>query len=198
MCSAGVTMGLGVLSNVMGGMAQKRQADAEAAAYGANARVNENNARLARAQAESESEKGRIEEERFRKDTAQLRGKQVNSVAASGTEMTGSAAEILNDTKAIEEDDVAIMRKNTQQRKWGFLQEGQNYMQEAENLNTAAKNKKQEARNALTGSLLESAMQVGLQLGSKKLKNTKIDQKMYPAQNPSDYQHWNRNGYYVK
>ena len=196
MCGATFAVGMSVLSTVMGGLSQKRQADAEAAAYKANAAVADNNAKLARAQAEDEVERGRFEEDRFRKDTAQLRGKQRTGISASGLDMAGSAAEVLSDTKAIEEEDAAIIRTNAQRKSWGFMNEGQNYKQQEENYFAAAKNKKAEGKSALAGSLLTAASQVGVQFASSKVP--KIKQIQYPSPNPSDYQHWQRNGYKVQ
>ena len=159
---------MGILSNLMGGVAQKQKYDAQAAAYEANARVNENNARLAEASAQDASDRGKVEENRLRKDTAQLRGRQEAGLSASGVDLTaGSAGDVLSDTRAIEEEDAAWVRHNAQKEKWGFLSERQQHMQESSNNRASAKNAKSAGKMALIGSLASSAAMGAMEFGSK-------------------------------
>lgn len=172
MCS--VTMGLMAGSTLMEGMAQKKQYQAQAAANRADAAIKEENARLARAQAEDEVELGKFEENRLRQKTDQLRGVQKTAIARSGTEATGSAAEILDDTNAIEAEDVAVIKTNAQRNKWGFMQEGQNLMQGAELDRVSARNAEKAGNAAMMTSVLSTAKQVGGHFATKSLTNNKV------------------------
>jgi len=165
MCGGAIITGIGIAGQIMGGFGEKAQYDAQAAAYKANARVSEQNAQLARAQAEQAGEMGKWEEQQFRKDVDQQRGAQKAAVGASGIEMTGSAAAVMDDTRSIEEEDAAMIRYNTQLRKTAFINEGQSFMQEASNHRHAAKSAKKAGKAALTRSLIDAAVTGALSFG---------------------------------
>ena len=160
--------GLSIFSSVLGGIGQKQQYDAQAAAYKANAQVNEHNARLSEASAQDASDRGKVEEQKYRKDVAQVRGQQESALSASGLDLTaGSAADILSDTRVTEEEDAAWIRHNTEKEKWGFLNERQEHLRESERNKAAAKNAKKAGNMALFSSLASGAAMGAMEFGSK-------------------------------
>lgn len=168
MCTAVMT-GLSIFSSVLGGIGQKQQYDAQAAAYKANAAVNEHNARLSEASAQDASDRGKVEEQKYRKDVAQVRGQQESALSASGLDLTaGSAADILSDTRVTEEEDAAWIRHNTEKEKWGFLNERQEHLRESERNKAAAKNAKKAGNMALFSSLASGAAMGAMEFGGSK------------------------------
>jgi hypothetical protein len=116
------------------------QAQAQAAA--AEARVAQQNARLAELQGIEELKKGAREEQKFRREARQFQGSQRSALAASGTQMSGSALSVLADTAQGIEEDAATLRFNTLQAKYGHDINALNFKNQASAARAASKNAK--------------------------------------------------------
>lgn len=119
----------GALFQAVGAIAGGAAAN-NAAKY--NAQVASNNAAMAQRQAEDAKERGRIEEQRFRLQAAQLRGQQAASLAANGVDISsGSPLQVLADSAGMAELDAASVRDQAAREAYGYQVESANYLNES-------------------------------------------------------------------
>ena len=114
--------------------------NAKAQAYNAKAKVAEQNARLAELQGIRALEAGSRQEKQLRREGRAQYGSQLAQAAASGITVTGSASNILADTKMGIEEDADALRMQTLQEKWGYDVQGSSFRNEASAARSSAKN----------------------------------------------------------
>ncbi len=116
---------IGTLSQASG-QAQQGQAAQSSAAF--NAQVQSNNAIIARQQAVQAHDIGKVESAKGQLRARQLIGLQRSSLAGSGVRVgTGSAADLISDTRAQAGVDAATTRSNAAREALGFLTQGTNF-----------------------------------------------------------------------
>lgn len=92
-----------------------------------NAAVAETNAELAELSAQDAERRGTAEAARYRMNIRSLQGRQRAAIGSAGIERSGSALDILTDTAAIGELDLATIRSNAAREAFGFRTQGLNY-----------------------------------------------------------------------
>lgn len=115
-------------------------------------KTSEANQRLDNYQADDALNRGSIEEQQYRRQLAQLMGKQRNEVGARNVEMRGSALRLLEDSAMIGEEDATTIRNNAARTAWGYRN----------NASEAARwgaNQKSNANAAAAGTILTGAAQ---------------------------------------
>lgn len=122
-----VSIGATVASTGMGVMAQAQQAQSQSAMYGYQAQVARNNQTQANAMAVDAETRGKADEQRQRTKTSLLMGTQQAALAAQGTDLSGSSADILGDTAAVGELDALTIRSNAAREAWGYRAKGVEY-----------------------------------------------------------------------
>lgn len=75
---------------------------------------------LGQYQAEDAVKRGTVEEMRYRRQLAQLIGKQRNEIGARNVEARGSALDLLGDSAAIGEEDIVSIRNDAARTAWGY------------------------------------------------------------------------------
>lgn len=133
-----VGAGLGAGSQLKQGAQDKRTAEA--------------NQRLANYQADDELQRGSLEEQQYRRQIAQLIGKQRNEIGTRNVELRGSALNLLQDTAQIGEEDATTIRNNVARSAWG-------YRNQASEAARWGANKKSNATAAAGSTLLTGAAQ---------------------------------------
>jgi len=137
---------LGMILNFAGAMSaaagQRQAAEAKAAEYEYQAKIDENNRNVALWKAADAKARGAKEEAALRVKVAGLKGRQRSALAASGVEVgSGSALDILGDTAALGELDALTIRSNAERESYE-----QNVV--ASNLQANAGMKRMGAQNA--------------------------------------------------
>lgn len=112
----------------------------------------EANQRLANYQADDALNRGSIEEQRYRRQIAQMIGAQRNAVGSRNVELRGSALRLLEDTAMIGEEDATTIRNNASREAWG-------YRNQADESARWGANQKANANAAAGASLLTGAAQ---------------------------------------
>ena len=129
----GASAGLSAYGAYQQSKAAKDRANYEAA-------VAKNNATLADFEAQDALEQGARAEGRKRMEYAQLRGKQVAAMAASGIDFSsGTGLALLDDAAYMQEIDVGNIRTGARRQAWGAQVQGQNYRGSADMLRATAK-----------------------------------------------------------
>lgn len=128
----------------------------------AQARVYEQNADMARQEAEATADAGRSAERKLRQDIASVRGSQSAAFGANGLSLaSGSPLDVAVDTAVQGEEDVDMLRKNYQRKKFGLMNEASMYEWQAGETRKAgqavASAYSSQGNAALFGSLLGSA-----------------------------------------
>lgn len=101
-----IGQGIGAAQNISAG----KQAAADA----------ETQARIGRAQGADALVRGSIEEQRYRREIAQIVGAQRAVLGARNVAASGSALDILSDTAQLGEEDVLTIRNNAAREAWGY------------------------------------------------------------------------------
>ncbi|WP_321337781.1 hypothetical protein [Breoghania sp.] len=145
MCSLVAALTFG--SAVVGGIGQYQSAQAQSAAYQYQAAVDASNAKIADNKARDAIERGKIEEQKQRRKTAALIGKQTASMAANGVDLTfGSPLDLTVDTAMQGEADALTIKKNA-------YREETDYRQQAANFRASSEMNRSAASSASTGGL---------------------------------------------
>lgn len=119
--------GLLVASTLMGAAGQIQQGNAAAAAGRYNQQVAEMNAKIADNQARDALERGKIEEQKKRREVAQISGRQQAAMAANGVDISfGSPLDVLADTAIQGELDALTIRSNTYREEYDYRVKGAN------------------------------------------------------------------------
>ena len=119
--------GLLVASTLMGAAGQIQQGNAAAAARRYNQQVAEMNAKIADNQARDALERGKIEEQKKRREVAQISGRQQAAMAANGVDISfGSPLDVLADTAIQGELDALTIRSNTYREEYDYRVKGAN------------------------------------------------------------------------
>ena len=120
-----------VASTALGAMAQagQRQALEQRAAY--QAAVLRNNEALANMMADEARRRGEVAEARQREKTKQLLGTQTARLAGQGTDLSGSALDILGDSAAAGELDALTVRSNAAREAWAHRTRAAEFAAEA-------------------------------------------------------------------
>lgn len=92
-----------------------------------NAAVAETNAELAELSAQDAEKRGTAEAARYRTNIRSLQGRQRAAIGGANIERSGSALDILTDTAATAELDMATIRSNAAREAFGFRTQGLNY-----------------------------------------------------------------------
>jgi len=80
----------------------------------------ETNRRLSSFQAIDAQVRGSIEEQRYRREIAQIVGAQRAAFGARNVAMSGTALDLLSDTAMIGEEDALTIRNNAAREAWGY------------------------------------------------------------------------------
>jgi len=153
MCDLSIIFTIG--STLMGAMGQIQQGKAAQQAANYNAQVARMNAELADRRAQDALERGREEEQKQRRQTAQLIGKQQVAMAANGLDLSfGSPLDLIVDTAVMGELDALTIRKNAYREEQDLRQQGNNFRSEAEMQRLAGKNAKRQSIFAAAGTVL--------------------------------------------
>lgn len=112
----------------------------------------EANQRLANYQADDALNRGSIEEQQYRRQLAQLIGRQRNEIGARNVELRGSALRLLEDTAMIGEEDAVTIRNNAAREAWS-------YRNQASEASRWGANQKSNANAAAGSTLLTGAAQ---------------------------------------
>jgi hypothetical protein len=94
--------------------AGQAQAGKEAEAAG------KRDALLGEMQAEDAIARGGLEEQRYRRQVAQIAGTQKTQIGARNVKRSGTALDILTDTATIGEEDVLTIRNEAAREAWGY------------------------------------------------------------------------------
>lgn len=126
------------------------------------AQVYEQNAAQARNDAEATAKQGRYEEGQLRDKRRQIMGAQNAAAGASGLSLaSGSMNDVAASTVIQSESDLDMLRRNYQQQKFKYINEGVQLQGQANMARTAGDNQaaalKSQGKSALLGSLLTSA-----------------------------------------
>lgn len=133
-----IGQGIGAAQDISAG----KQAEADA----------ETQARIGRAQASDALVRSSIEEQRYRREIAQIVGAQRAVIGARNVSATGSALDILSDTAQLGEEDVLTIRNNAAREAWG-------YRNQANEASRWGANEKRNLYGAAAGSLLTAGAQ---------------------------------------
>lgn len=101
----------------VGGVAQLAQGFRQESIDKDTARRNEE---IGAFQAADATRRGTIEEMRYRRQIAQLLGRQKAEIGARNVEVRGSALDLLEDTAQIGEEDVTTIRNDAARQAWGY------------------------------------------------------------------------------
>lgn len=144
-------------STVMGAAGQIQQGQAAKKAGEYNAKVAEMNATLSERRARDALERGAVEEQRKRQEVAQLKGRQIASMAANGVDVGyGSPLDSIVDTAVLGEMDALTIRSNAYRENYDFKVDAANgrasaSMARAEGKNAASAGYLGAAGTVLTG-----------------------------------------------
>jgi len=117
-----------------------------------DAATGETNRRLAEAQGSDALVRGSIEEQRYRREIAQIVGAQKAAFGQRNVAVSGTALDILSDTAQLGEEDALTIRNNAAREAWG-------YRNQASEASRWGANQKSNAMSAAGGSLLTSGSQ---------------------------------------
>jgi hypothetical protein len=117
-----------------------------------DAATGETNRRLAVAQANDALLRGSIEEQRYRREIAQVIGSQKAALGERNVAMSGTALDILSDTAQVGEEDALTIRNNASREAWG-------YRNQANEASRWSANARSDAYGRVGGSLLTSGAQ---------------------------------------
>jgi len=157
---------LSVASTLYSGLAAqnaaKQQAQIARAQSEAQAKAYEQNADMARQEAEATADAGRSAERKLRQDIASVQGSQNAAFGANGLSLaSGSPLDVSIDTAVRGEEDVDMLRKNYQRKKFGLMNEASMYGWQANETRKAGQAVASAYSNqgdaALFGSLLGAA-----------------------------------------
>lgn len=102
------------LAGVAVGVVGQLQAGADAK------RTAQINARLGELQADDALKRGGMEEERYRRQVAQIAGAQRAEIGARNVKRSGTALDLLSDTAQIGEEDALTIRNESAREAWGY------------------------------------------------------------------------------
>ncbi|NQW53015.1 MAG: hypothetical protein HQ465_17405 [Rhodospirillales bacterium] len=129
-----ISLGLSAAGTAAGlaGQLQQQQAQQQAAAADAaravyQAQVARQNQNLTARQADEALQRGQVAEENSRRETRQRIGAQAARLAAQGTDIEGSPADILGDTAAAGAVDALTLRANAARAAYGYQVAGVGY-----------------------------------------------------------------------
>jgi hypothetical protein len=115
-----LTMGIGLVSTLVGAVGQIGQANAQANAANYNAQVADMNAKIESKRAQDSLERGKIEEQNKRREVAQIKGQQLAGMSANGVDVGyGSSLDTLVDTATFGELDALTVRSNSAREAYG-------------------------------------------------------------------------------
>lgn len=145
-----ITTALLIGSTVMSAAGQVQQAQASAKASKYNARVAEMNATLAERRARDAIERGKLEEQKKRREVALIAGQQRAAMAANGLDLGfGSPLDTIIDTAVAGELDALTIRSNA-------YREAYDYRVDAANRRAGAAMNRAEASSAMAGGWLSA------------------------------------------
>lgn len=114
------SLAMGALGTGMNVMGQMQQGQAQSAMYGYQAAVMRNNQQIAEMQAADALKRGLIAETQQREKGAQRQSTMLAGLAGQGTDISGSATDILGDAAASTEFDALTARANAAKEAWGY------------------------------------------------------------------------------
>jgi hypothetical protein len=117
--AAVVSIAATAASTAMAVMSQQQQAQAAQAQAGYQSAVMRNNQAAADMMAADARARGEIAEAKQREKTKQILGTQTAALAGQGTDLSGSALDILGDSAASGEFDALTVRSNAAREAWG-------------------------------------------------------------------------------
>lgn len=106
---------------------QMKQGEAAQAQAGYQSAIMRNNQQTAEMLAADATARGKIAEAKQREKTRQMIGTQTAALAGQGTDISGSALDILGDTSASGEFDALTIRSNAAREAWGYKAKGAEY-----------------------------------------------------------------------
>jgi len=130
-----------------------------------DAATGETNRRLGAAQADDALARGSIEEQRYRREIAQIVGAQKATFGARNVTVSGTALDLLSDTAQVGEEDALTIRNNAAREAWG-------YRNQANEASRWGANQRTNSRAAAGGTLLTSGAQAYGQSGGSVNKVT--------------------------
>lgn len=80
----------------------------------------ERQAQIGELQAQDATARGGIEEERYRRQLAQITGAQRTQIGARNVKTSGTALDLLSDTAQIGAEDIATIRNEAARTAWGY------------------------------------------------------------------------------
>ena len=128
-----------IIGGALGAASSVYQGEQQARAYKAQAAVAESNRRTSERLASEALSEGAREEKQFKRQARQFAASQEAALAGSGTQMSGSALNVLADTAMGIEEDAAMIRYNTLKNKWGYDVQATNFANEARSMRSAAR-----------------------------------------------------------
>lgn len=108
-----MSAGLTGASALLGGVSQYEAGQQKASLFRANAGI-------AMSQAQSEAAAGSYNESQVRRRSAAMTGQQMAQIGASNLQQTGTPAQVVAGTAAVNEMDALQTRNNALRRAWGF------------------------------------------------------------------------------
>jgi hypothetical protein len=118
----------------------------------ADQRTAKTNAALSEAQANDALLRGTIEESRYRRQIAQIAGRQRAEFGARNVAASGTALDLLADTAGVGEEDAQTIRSNARRQAWG-------YRNQANEQSRWGANQRSNSQYAAGGTLLTGAAQ---------------------------------------
>lgn len=108
--------------------AAKKQAKAQSRVAANNAIIAENNAKYQETRARDALDRGQTEANQRRRQIAQLEGTQRSSLAGAGVSInSGSPLDVFSDTQMLGNQDIATIKKNSENESMGYRMNAYNY-----------------------------------------------------------------------
>jgi len=153
MCDLSMIFTIG--ASMLGAFGQIQQGQAANSAAQYQARVAQMNAEMADRRAQDAIERGREEEQKQMRATADLIGKQTVAQAANGLDLSfGSPLDLIVDTAVLGEIDALTIRKNSYREEQDYRQQAVNFRADSTMQKMAGRQAKKQSLFAAGGTLL--------------------------------------------
>lgn len=153
----GLMVGATLLGGLMQARAQREQANAQARQAEVNAQIAYQNSEKMQAQAEETAKNNAINQEQKRRQLVKRLGSQQAAVGASGLTMSGSALDLMAESKYEMERELAVDRYNDRQKVDNIFQNSTDYLNQGDIYKQNAKDYRKAGKRAAMNTMLQTA-----------------------------------------
>ena len=153
----GLMVGATLLGGLMQARAQRQQANAQARQAEVNAQIAYQNSEKMQAQAEETAKNNAINQEQKRRQLVKRLGSQQAAVGASGLTMSGSALDLMAESKYEMERELAVDRYNDRQKVDNIFQNSTDYLNQGDIYKQNAKDYRKAGKRAAMNTMLQTA-----------------------------------------